>query len=229
MSLPKRFKRIRALTMNQRRKSLNLLLDESQANIDKMTVRTIISCVEINAKTTTDELGKQVKKLVDGAISTSGKKKIHLADFSQEEKNAVISAIAQLEFSAKIWVHYDNGKNPTVAKVDALRNTVVALQKKHSKRDVHFLVEHATDYNQIVKDKFMTTSPYLSLLPDVCCYIMKLKLDKQSIVANISDDSARSEKSEELDRLISLMHEHIRLQAINTNGNYTELTRSNKI
>jgi hypothetical protein len=229
MSLPKRFKRINALSTNRQRKSLNLLLDESQANVDKMTVRTIISCVEITGKTTTDELGRQVKKLVDGAISTSGKKKVHLADFSQEEKNAVISAVSRLEFSAKIWIHYDNGKNPTVAKVDALRNTVVALQKKHSKSDVNFLVEHATDYYKIVKDKFMTTNPYLSLLPDVCCYIMKLKLDKQSILENIPDDSARNKKSDELNRLISLMHEHIRLQAMNINGNYTELTRSNRL
>ncbi len=228
MSIPKRFKRIRALPIISGKKSLNLLIDESQAQIDKMTVRTIISCVEVSTKTTTDELESQIKMLVDGLVSISEKKKIHLADFTQEEKNAVIDAVSRLEFTEKIWIHYAS-KNPTVAKIDALRSTVVALQKKHSKSDVHFLVEHATDYHQVVKDRFMTTSPYLSLLPDICCYIMRLKLDKQIILAGISNDELRNIKSQELERLISLMHEHIRLQVVNVNGYHTELTRSNKI
>lgn len=84
----------------------------------------------------------QIKMLVDGLVSHP-KKKIHLADFTQEEKNAVIDAVSRLEFTAKIWIHYAS-KNPTVAKIDALRSTVVALQKKHSKAYIFWLSTQPT-------------------------------------------------------------------------------------
>ena len=229
MSTPKRFKRIKALTVNRAVKSLNLLLDESQSQIDAFTIRTIISCVEIDAKITLADFEEQIRTLVEKTISVSSKKKVHLTDFTQEEKNAVINAVSQLEFNAKVWIHYDSGINPTVAKVNAIRNTVVSLQKKHSKRSVRFLVEHATDYNQVVKDKSMTTSAYLSLLPDICCYLMKLKLDKKAIIASIPNDEGRKRKSQDIEQIISFTHEHIRLQVFNTNKNYSELTRSNRL
>lgn len=229
MSMPKRFKKVYSAMKIPSRMPLNLLIDESQCQIDEMIVRTIISCVEINAKTTTDELEKQVKSLVDELIPVFNKKKVHLADFTQDEKCAVINAISKLEFTTKIWVHYGVHKNQTEAKKDAMRNTIISLQKKHSKNNVNFLIEHATDYRQVIKGKFMTRSSYLSLLPDICCYIMKLKLDKQKIIKSIPDDKVRDKKSQELDRLISSMHEHIRLQVVDIKEDCIELNRENRI
>lgn len=207
---------------------LTLLIDERQDRLDKIQTRTIISCVELDEKYTLDELEENIKAAIRGIIDIS-RRKLHFAELNTAEKVLVVDALSNLDFTSKVWIFYHSLKNPTEAKQRSLKLAIDSLKKKHSKRQVSFLVEHAADYKNIVRENFMTTNEYLSLLPDLICYVMSLKIDLSNILARIDDSKIRAGREAEILEMIRQVHEHIRLQTIHNDGSKDELARSNRL
>lgn len=209
--------------------SLNLLIDESQIMLDSAMTRTIIASVEVDSSAGLKLLEDNIKVIVDKHVLREKGKKVHFADFTQEEKMACVEDVSKIEFNAKVWVYYHIATNAKVAKIQSLRSAILALKKKYSKRDVTFLVEHATDYEGVVREPFMITSPYLSLLPDLCCYVMNLKLDGAKITQSVRDGVEKKQIHKNQSLVLKRMHEHIRLQVFCAQDQNIEKARSDRL
>lgn len=206
---------------------LTILIDERQDRLDNGLTRTIISCVEIDEELTIEDLQEAVKAVVNK--SKLSVKKLHFAEFNQPEKLILVGSLSEISFSAKVWIFYDTFINSSVAKKNSLRYVIRALKKKHSRREVSLLVEHADEYDKLVREQFMTSNAYLSLLPDLTCYIMALKLDLPNILAKIENNNIRTRRQAESSKMISQMHEHIRLQVFTAKLFHKELIRHHRL
>lgn len=203
---------------------ITLLLDERQDVLDQGVVRTIVSCVELDGKLTSEQIESYVGSAISGITYPGGK--LHLADMDYHKKVATIRALSSLDFTAKVWVSYSILTNQSQAKTDTMTLVLKSLLKKHSKKNALFIVEQAEEYKAIIKDRFLTGSAYVSLLPDATCYIMAQKLSVRSM--SIDTPEGKTYKDGVLE-LIQLFHEHIRLQVFASKGAITELARASRL
>lgn len=209
--------------------NVSLFIDERQDTLDVCLVRTIISCVEIEGDEICEKLEKDIKDALAHLKDIDGKQKFHFSDLAQDKKLAVVEALSKLDYTAKVWIHYDLLANANVAKVKAMRNTILSLKKKHSKNKLVILVEKADEYKSVIKESFMTDNTFLSILPDLSCYIMARKLDANSTPRYTDNKKEIEEIKKSTDYLIGLAHEHIRLQVFRTNDVYQERARSDRL
>lgn len=211
------------------KEQLIVLIDERHDVMDGALGRTIISAVEVDGIENLDAIEDQVKMAMSHIDDLADLKKIHLSDMDWDLKVKVIDVICRLEFKSKVWVHYDVLVNQHTAKVMAMKWAVSALEKKHSKKDLRLIIEEASEYKGIIRERYMSGSAYLSLLPDIVCYIMALKLDATSLAKSETDIVQRQKVAKGYQALIDLMHEHIRLQVYGTHYTKSENARANRL
>lgn len=155
-----------------------VLIDENVRSIDRRVVRVVVAACEVANRVEIDCACEKMKKVRGDFCRThTGCRKFHTAELDNESLLKVANIVSVIPMRVKIFVYYWYG-SPSCAKVNCIRWACGCLfNQLHRNGTINFIVENASEYDNVVKPANLSSDSLVSIIPDVYCSYFCAKLN----------------------------------------------------
>ena len=154
-----------------------VLIDENVRSIDRRVVRVVVAACEVANKMEINQACERIRKIKDDFCRNHPEcRKFHSAELDSKSLSRVADIVSSIPMRVKIFVYYWYGPQ-SCAKVNCIRWVCNYLfNQLHRNGAVNFVVESASEYNNVIKSSNLTTNTLVSIIPDIYCSYFCAKL-----------------------------------------------------